>query len=365
MEIKAIVFIRTLGSIIYMKNTTIIFFLILVPIYLIGQDFNKLYYNDNWHISSIDSASYYRISGFNIDIPSFDGRVTDYYYGTDSIQMVGYYVNGQKDGEFILYYPNGNMKAIVNFKNGKRSGLWREFFENGVTKIELNYFDGKEILVQLNDIKGHSIIRRNKIDYTFSEFERTYNRSKVPILKQYKGGFRDNLRNGKWEVFENGKSIALLNYEDGDLVKGTMFINNVGYPIVDKLAYPLIDLQKFTITESFSSDRGVYIKNNYVLEGLHNNAYLKHPKVSINSTKKLESYINDQFILRSYESEITLTITVVVNNGTLRAKETKPRLSEKSLKELNLVLNRIEYINNMIQDTLSIQYIIEVEEQPE
>lgn len=65
--------------------------LIIIPIVVSGQDFNKIYFNKHWVGTSIDNAVFYRISGFNDTIPAYDGKTVDSYFGTDNIQMVGYY----------------------------------------------------------------------------------------------------------------------------------------------------------------------------------------------------------------------------------------------------------------------------------
>ncbi|MBS1763064.1 MAG: hypothetical protein JSR00_09335 [Bacteroidetes bacterium] len=39
--------------------------------------------------------------------------------------------NGKKNGEYKIYYPNGNIKYLINYTNGELNGKQIKFFENG------------------------------------------------------------------------------------------------------------------------------------------------------------------------------------------------------------------------------------------
>ena len=51
----------------------------------------------------------------------------------------GVYINGEKEGNKIYYYDNGNIKSIHNYKNW---GIVKEYYDDGKIKLEGNIFDG-------------------------------------------------------------------------------------------------------------------------------------------------------------------------------------------------------------------------------
>ena len=68
------------------------------------------------------------------DVP-FSGEVT----GDDQ----GSVKNGEKDGAWISYYRNGQLRNKINWKNGKRDGAWVVYHENSQLRTKGNYKNGK------------------------------------------------------------------------------------------------------------------------------------------------------------------------------------------------------------------------------
>lgn len=55
----------------------------------------------------------------------------------------GKYKNGEKDGQWIDYYPGGKIPAVIStYKNGKLDGPMREYGRRGELISEVNYKDG-------------------------------------------------------------------------------------------------------------------------------------------------------------------------------------------------------------------------------
>src|SRR5574344_1055263 len=145
----------------------IIIIVLFYPILLFGQDFNKIYYNTDWEVTSKINSIYYRTSDFIDSLLAFDGKIEDRYALNNQLEMIGYYKNGKKNGEFIFYYPNGDIRLIANYLNNYRNGNWKEFYPNGCVKIEAKYINNLELLIQLNDSSGNSVINDNK--YRFKQ----------------------------------------------------------------------------------------------------------------------------------------------------------------------------------------------------
>ena len=50
---------------------------------------------------------------------------------TDSIKLEFDVVNGKKEGNFRVYYPNGKIQISGKMKNNRNTGEWKYFYENG------------------------------------------------------------------------------------------------------------------------------------------------------------------------------------------------------------------------------------------
>lgn len=57
------------------------------------------------------------------------------------------YKNGLKEGEWRIWFPNGNVNKIGNTLNGEEHGIYQEFYEEGQIKYEYHYDLGKKINV--------------------------------------------------------------------------------------------------------------------------------------------------------------------------------------------------------------------------
>jgi antitoxin component YwqK of YwqJK toxin-antitoxin module len=47
------------------------------------------------------------------------------------------------NGQVLMYYDNGQIKAERNYKDEKLNGVYRTYYENGQLKVEGNYKDDK------------------------------------------------------------------------------------------------------------------------------------------------------------------------------------------------------------------------------
>lgn len=331
---------------------------------LLAQDYDKVYFNSNWIVTSIDSAIYYRSSDFNTTLPSYEGKVTDYFLKTNQIEMTGSYNDGKKDGEFNFYYSNGQIKKVANFVNNNRIGTWKEFYRNGIVKIEVYYDGEKEKILALNDSLGNSIIKKNSFKYSMLRFRvPAFLVEKNASLKTehitVKGKVLQNLRDGKWSIKKDGKLFASLKYKNGILTKGYYILNKEKLPLVNNLAFPLIeDPVKFYMTESFALAPGAVIKNNYVTEGLHQNKFKSMEKVKITNHEDLLSYVHDNFVLRSKLTTEKIKINLKIKNGRIESFTTKPKISSGIEKDLNLLFDTIENISFNKTDMITIEYTV-------
>ncbi len=334
-----------------------------IALVLFAQDYNKVYFSKDWKLTSFDNAMYYRISEFNDTIPSYDGEVIDYYFESGLKQMVGFYKNGNRNGEFKFFCPNGEVKLVINYLNNERTGTWKEYFENDKIKIETKYKDDKEIIIQVNDKNGNTLIKKNKLNYAYMEITQLSHMCEAidPAFfnKRIKGKIINNIRNGKWELYSDEIKISTLKYENGILIEGFMIYYGQKFPINNNIAFPLInDPVKLSITEGFSFEPGSIIKDNYVIDALHDYDISNKTKIIINDYKELEDYIYDNFQLISHKSERIIKIVIYTNDKVPVSCITIPKLSQNTKENLNSVIESIKQIELGGQDSIVLDYKI-------
>lgn len=161
------------------------------------------------------------------------GEWTFYSNEDDSskVTLTGTFRNGQKNGRFKLFYPNGRVKWKLFYRNGTLNGPMYVFAKNGIPKYEIwfkkgkkngiyrEYFpDGKpkEISRYQNDIK-------NGTENLYSP------KGKRVSMGKYKNGKKDGLWSYRYDTgvpkakgyFKNGKKVKSWKYydENGKLIE--------------------------------------------------------------------------------------------------------------------------------------------------
>ena len=64
------------------------------------------------------------------------------FFENGQLDYVGHYKNGQEHGEWIYYWPNGNLKSYELYKRGKEDGIHYDCDENGARIKEYHYMNG-------------------------------------------------------------------------------------------------------------------------------------------------------------------------------------------------------------------------------
>ncbi len=97
--------------------------------------------------------------------------------------------NGKREGEWFLYFGDGNLLSNYNYKDGKKDGEWLEYHENGQLKIKRNYKDGK--------LEGESLWYHKNGQL------------------ESRGNFKDDEKEGEWSHYRsNGKLWRKYYYKD-------------------------------------------------------------------------------------------------------------------------------------------------------
>jgi len=169
-----------------------------------------------------------------------------YYYLKGKLQKIIPYENNEMQGQSFEFDNTGEISAIVVYKNneliskqsinrtnaqGKKQGTWMEFYPNGNIKTEANYSNGKlqglyklfnsrQELLQVGNYDADSLVYASQIMDDFEEpFEKRewYNDS---ILK-FKGTYKDIVPIGVHRLYnEKGEIVSGLLYDAQGTIVG-------------------------------------------------------------------------------------------------------------------------------------------------
>jgi uncharacterized protein len=67
-----------------------------------------------------------------------------WYHSNGKLDSKGNYVDGLRDGYWEYYYDNGKLDSKGSYKNGKREGYWEAYYDNGELELKWIYKDGKK-----------------------------------------------------------------------------------------------------------------------------------------------------------------------------------------------------------------------------
>lgn len=367
-----------------MRVGTIFNLLFISSTFIFSQDYNKVYFNSSWYITSYNGAKYYRLSNLNDSILAYDGQVLDYYASNDKIAMTGFYKDGFRNGRFLFYSSNGKLKMDIGFVNNQRSGLWKEYHDNGNLKIEQLYNNGRVQLVALYDSNMNSLIIDNKFKYCIQVEYMPYksnihhvsiggqtvyeaSENNQSYLMCFYGKITDNYKDGKWKIKVNKRNYATLYYNQGVLKYGYVKIvqphplDSFKERIDNDARFQMIKSpKKLEVTESFSTERGAMIENNYVTDALYRELHENWDKITINTYEELEDYIYEKFWLRTNASNsYYMKIFLSIANDKIVSCRTDPKISDLKMNDLMVILNNIEKINYDYEDIITIDYLIE------
>lgn len=107
-----------------------------------------------------------------------------------NITAIGFYKNGNPDGEYKIYYLNGNLYQLQNYYDGVPNGTWYQYREDGTLSLKESY----------------------EMGYYQGEVSSYYENGQVAELKYYIHG----IQNGPYLVYSsNGALIEEVTYKDG------------------------------------------------------------------------------------------------------------------------------------------------------
>ncbi len=132
------------------------------------------------------------------------------------------YVDGEKHGVSMNFYPTGELFDRAEWKNGVQEGKYEVFFKNGEPYMQCKYSEGK----------------RNGLCLSY------FKNGRVEMEAYYK----NNLRNGEWKFYnEEGDHLYTLKYDEGKLLNPEVrdSIGNQQMEEMEKGRHNIPDPEKF------------------------------------------------------------------------------------------------------------------------
>lgn len=134
------------------------------------------------------------------------------YYPNGKIRAIGNYLNNQRSSKWTFYYQNGKIEQTGEYLRGRINGIWTWFYEDGTVSREESYFNGKEDGIMVEYSQEGKIITKG--DYVEGEKEgKWYYRVGDHIEV---GTYITGLRDGVWRYFYNDSTLKF----EGDYLQG-------------------------------------------------------------------------------------------------------------------------------------------------
>lgn len=187
----------------------IIFSFVLMCLELNGQQ-RTVFFNQNWEITSPSKATYYRFTELNNMGDFYNGKYTDYLVKGNIVIECGSYSSNQKNGEFIDYYPNGNVKKKGEYKNNQLFGNWYYYYSNGQLKAILSFSEKDFQPIECRDSLNRLTLENGTGIW---ETEIYVKGESGRLIAKFKKG----KRHGIWKYVNNdGKEILSEEYINSD-----------------------------------------------------------------------------------------------------------------------------------------------------
>jgi antitoxin component YwqK of YwqJK toxin-antitoxin module len=271
----------------------LIFLFVIIACPAHGQEFSKVFYNENWEMTSMRYAKYYRNSGFNKDKLVFDSLVFDH-YADGKIEMTGRYSQGLKQGDFVYYYPDNSIRLICCYKNNIRTGVWSSYFPDGTLYRSVDYNGKKEKLLALNDEKGNSILKNLSGKYLMEFFYNydlnCYSDTKISNKSEKllaEGSLKKGYKNGTWTIkrivkatspaekgenkdWEMPETIYKFIFSNGDFINGYFYQSGgvIRELHSDSLLWLINEPCKIKVTENLLTSPERFIRQNYIIDAI-------------------------------------------------------------------------------------------------
>ncbi len=210
------------------------YILVIITLPGFGQNPDTLYYDINWNLTEPFNAMFYRVADVDLDKLVFDVEVKDYYKSSKRLILVGFYIEGVKEGKFTFYHLNGRIESSGDYANNKKTGQWKHFYaDNKIFKVIEHIPDNAHnkdetpyLLHELWDSSGsRQVVNGN--GYWLEYDRNTDNNQRIVLQGKVTAGKKEDT----WTLkYETGELIFEEFFKDNVFQFGDLWENKVKYP---------------------------------------------------------------------------------------------------------------------------------------
>ena len=236
-----------------------------------------------------------------------DGFYKTYFETSEQIKLDGNYAKGEKNGDFISYYENGNPKWTRSYQKGIQLGKEVYFYPNGKENYHADYKLTKGSQVRFTKYYPDNIkwaecsLDHNQIQGAYSEYFRNGKIASITEFQsgQKNGGFQTYYDNGQIQEkgsFKNGLlNDSLILYTDQDyVIKKALFVDGK----VDG-----------NLLEFYPNVSQLKKSSNYNLDTLHgaNTSYYPNGQVETSCTY-LRGFLDQDYIVYHDNGQLNIKV---------------------------------------------------------
>ena len=149
-----------------------------------------------------------------------------YYYPDEKIAAKGNYKNGEPDGEWEYFYEDGKLSSKGIFEDGRKNGVWNVFYPDGKLRGQGEFVNGTGDYIEYYKnknvkVKGHVAHGNNHGEWKYYyhsgelEGECDFDNGRGMYMGYFpdgtlktKGVILDDRRIGTWELYKNDGSLS-------------------------------------------------------------------------------------------------------------------------------------------------------------
>ena len=215
-----------------MKRISLVTFLVLLCLSLtvMGQKLNtdvveigqndslKIFLFDNLNCTYRECAQSYCVVKVDSAYFWFEGGIKGYYLNNNPF-FTGSYVNGKKQGEFKMMYPDGSLKCRGYYKDDVRDSIWTYYYRGNSLHMVVHFKNGYEYLKEFYNKKGQHLVENFE-----GKFEDDVQNSAVfgtPF--KFKGLVKNGRFESEWKIYLSGILIGTEYFAGGLFKKGISY----------------------------------------------------------------------------------------------------------------------------------------------